>query len=691
MANSVSQKQGSSEYTFQLVDNRSEAIVQRKLQEIANNSPQTKQNVQLQAMTDKYTAQPKSSIQGKENNTGLPDDLKTGIENLSGYSMDDVNVHYNSDKPAQLQAHAYAQGTDIHLGPGQEKYLPHEAWHVMQQKQGRVKPTVQMKGGVNVNDDAGLEQEADKMGDVAMQAESHPTISEKQKGTATFGRVYQRIIDFSNVSKTVPVNDLQELITFLVAKYGANHRGFIEDKVNEIQKQLQTWSLYQVYRYFVNQHLPVYSDVAFGQHSSRPTLPGSTLDDRARYAAINQFGFNTVTRLVGIVGSKKFETRNNTGDDQHAEEVFMEQVDQSGIELGEETQIVITINNSPCHAKCASLLADWVKNRGLRNVTIHFANPYGSDEEFSEAIKILQGARIKIHGFNPLDNIGSDTDDEIEDGYRERLSKMSNSLKRAKADKLYLSDSEESDQDGAMLDDHLQSESDGSFEEELDQQYSDQLLARARQFWDRRVETLAEIAKQGEAMDIDDVSEMLSRKTDNPHELDYIENDYEYNRYISEISAKASEWCVEQMVEDERLFPMEEVRIDGESGVEDDIVASVRQFLQQHQYHLNRSVLVVSGQAWTCYIRCVLHHLGRLQAYNSVVKTIVSCGIDLSSGVVVGSEQEAQVQQIIEKITGTEFHVVAIDVAHGYSAQSDQAHGAAIEIILTGAHFSLLR
>lgn len=77
------------------------------------------------------------------NKTGLPDNLKSGIENLSGQSMDDVKVHYSSDKPAQLQAHAYAQGTDIHLGAGQEKHLPHEAWHVIQQKQGRVKPTLQ--------------------------------------------------------------------------------------------------------------------------------------------------------------------------------------------------------------------------------------------------------------------------------------------------------------------------------------------------------------------------------------------------------------------------------------------------------------------------------------------------------------------------------------------------------------------
>jgi len=41
--------------------------------------------------------------------------------------MDDVQVHYNSGKPAQLNALAYAQGTDIHVAPRQEKHLPHEA------------------------------------------------------------------------------------------------------------------------------------------------------------------------------------------------------------------------------------------------------------------------------------------------------------------------------------------------------------------------------------------------------------------------------------------------------------------------------------------------------------------------------------------------------------------------------------
>lgn len=97
------------------------------------------------------------------NATRLPDRLAAGIEHLTGLAMDDMRVHYNSPKPAQLQALAYAQGADIHLGPGQQRQLPHEAWHVVQQKQGRVKPTLQMKGKA-INDDHTLEREADHMG-----------------------------------------------------------------------------------------------------------------------------------------------------------------------------------------------------------------------------------------------------------------------------------------------------------------------------------------------------------------------------------------------------------------------------------------------------------------------------------------------------------------------------------------------
>ncbi|UFJ40745.1 DUF4157 domain-containing protein [Brevibacillus humidisoli] len=115
-------------------------------------------------------------VQTKANRTGMPDQLKEGLESLSGMDLSDVRVHYNSDKPAQVQALAYAQGSEIHLAPGQERHLPHEGWHVVQQRQGRVRPTMQL-GGVSINDDRSLEGEADRMGSKAasLQRTASPT------------------------------------------------------------------------------------------------------------------------------------------------------------------------------------------------------------------------------------------------------------------------------------------------------------------------------------------------------------------------------------------------------------------------------------------------------------------------------------------------------------------------------------
>lgn len=188
MALNDSSKHSRAETSFQFADNRPEATAQRKLSEMSNNSPGANQAAQLKAIADnrsgtsiqlkginevgllqgKFTTAQKKKTEVVENKTGLPDQLKSGIENLSGISLNDVNVHYNSAKPADLQARAYAQGTDIHVASGQEKHLPHEAWHVVQQKKGHVKPTMQMKGKVKVNDEVGLEKEADMMGAKAL-------------------------------------------------------------------------------------------------------------------------------------------------------------------------------------------------------------------------------------------------------------------------------------------------------------------------------------------------------------------------------------------------------------------------------------------------------------------------------------------------------------------------------------------
>ena len=194
-------------------NNRTEATVQRKFQQIANNSSLTNQfkfennssllqrqplpeeeellqgkfnMLQRQALEEEELMQGKfesvqrlekeeellqakfEPIQKKENTTGLPDKLKSGMENLSGMPLDYVNVHYNSAKPAAVQAHAYAQGSEIYLASGQEKHLPHELGHVVQQMEGRVTATTSV-AGVNVNDNPGLETEATQMGEKALQ------------------------------------------------------------------------------------------------------------------------------------------------------------------------------------------------------------------------------------------------------------------------------------------------------------------------------------------------------------------------------------------------------------------------------------------------------------------------------------------------------------------------------------------
>jgi hypothetical protein len=170
---------GSSRASLQLHDSRPVTMNQGQWHERLNQSPKVESQIQLQQALNRSprvvaqtklaqtlsarTTQLQPGLKTNENRTGLPDQLKSGIENLSGMAMDDLHVHYNSPEPERIKALAYTQGTTIHVGPGQEKHLAHEAWHAVQQKQGRVQPTLQTKG-VAINDDTSLEREADVMG-----------------------------------------------------------------------------------------------------------------------------------------------------------------------------------------------------------------------------------------------------------------------------------------------------------------------------------------------------------------------------------------------------------------------------------------------------------------------------------------------------------------------------------------------
>lgn len=156
------------------------------LQRAANSSPAAS-----------HVAQMKAVLQGGSSAVtqrhALPEVLQSGLESMSGLNLDDVAVHYNSPEPAKVAAQAVTQGKDIHLAPGQQRHLNHEAWHVVQQLQDRVKPTTQI-GGVQVNDDPGLEREADHMGARAERAgaPTHaPVAQARSAGSLQTGAVSQ--------------------------------------------------------------------------------------------------------------------------------------------------------------------------------------------------------------------------------------------------------------------------------------------------------------------------------------------------------------------------------------------------------------------------------------------------------------------------------------------------------------------
>jgi ribosomal protein S18 acetylase RimI-like enzyme len=105
------------------------------------------------------------------------------MERAFNTSFADVRVH-EGNHAHSLGAIAYTQSNHIHFAPGKynpdtssgQALLGHELAHVVQQRQGRVKPTGQVKG-LPLNDNPALEQEADRLGLRA--AQSHPIVQRK--------------------------------------------------------------------------------------------------------------------------------------------------------------------------------------------------------------------------------------------------------------------------------------------------------------------------------------------------------------------------------------------------------------------------------------------------------------------------------------------------------------------------------
>ena len=224
-----------------------EELLQGKMTEAIQKQPEPEEEELMQGkfasgLADTLQTKPEAS----QNNTGMPDHLKSGLENLSSMNLSSVRVHHNSSKPAQLNALAYTQGQDIHVGPGQEKHLPHEGWHAVQQMQGRVQPTKQSKG-VSINDDAGLEREADVMGANALQmkgAEQATMGSADQGLTSLQGELAPRSSPPQHQSSAVSVQrreetEKKEKVPFTLASLDNTWHQVVNNFVNWAMRGLE--------------------------------------------------------------------------------------------------------------------------------------------------------------------------------------------------------------------------------------------------------------------------------------------------------------------------------------------------------------------------------------------------------------------------------------------------------------------
>ncbi|MEM7038765.1 MAG: DUF4157 domain-containing protein, partial [Bacteroidota bacterium] len=222
---------------------------------------------------------------------GLPRFLKDGISKLTGIDLGDVKVNYNAAEPAKFGARAFARGKEIFLGSGHEKDLAHEAWHIVQQSQGRVQPTGKMNG-IGINDNPQLEQEADEMGAKAMQAGKNGEMSEAKLISSPASKIVENVAQFATDNKDqhlkfltsqvqVPMQTGQDFWTAYTLAYILDnhlyrtHKETLEvpENIKGIYDTIQKDQPVQVYRdlfynYLHNVTTQNYSQIQFGAHKS---------------------------------------------------------------------------------------------------------------------------------------------------------------------------------------------------------------------------------------------------------------------------------------------------------------------------------------------------------------------------------------------------------------------------------------
>lgn len=135
------------------------------------------------------------------NSNGMSEETLNKMSNSFGEDFSNVNIHSDSKSAVDVGALAYTQGNDIHFAPGQydpasssgQSLLGHELTHIVQQREGRVQANNEING-MPLNDDKGLEQEADEKGaQVAQQQKAEtPTTSSKPNTNLTSYKTIQK-------------------------------------------------------------------------------------------------------------------------------------------------------------------------------------------------------------------------------------------------------------------------------------------------------------------------------------------------------------------------------------------------------------------------------------------------------------------------------------------------------------------
>jgi hypothetical protein len=525
---------------------------------------------------------------------GLPAHLQTGIESLSGIAMNDVRVHYNSSKPAQLQAHAYAQGAEIHLAPGQEKHLAHEAWHVVQQKQGRVKPTLQLKD-VAVNDDTSLEREADEMGTKAMKSETslHQSLSfaRNRTSTAQCQPVVQRVV-LSKVYKLIKGGYL----TKYYSTYDKSKEFETYEEAAKLDAELEPGreDFDHECRYPTN----------FSYYNSRATSFPTVSRQGPHTCSHTTLSYRLNEALQNLTSNKMDVLVSIIKDQIPAPDEFKRLVlEEAPKGIGDD----ILTRMFTDYVLLYQMLMDFVEGKRTFN---------------RDVIHEITMRLIQMHPYASY-------------GKGKSTSKRNIKGKNERCDDPF----EEAFDEGAKF--------------RNKKEYDNFKLARQK-LW----------PKEGTVVRFDE--EIIEKEpgeetSDNP----------------------------KKKVRSKEPSSGPRDRIMGEFGMDSFLIDSVAQFIQDSRYNLQRNLLVVSGRNWTCYIRCVLHQFGKIESYDEVMG-MLNGKVNVDDGVEVGSGQEELIRTIISQVIGQQYFVTVTDVSHGHQAVSKDQNGTQVELLLTGAHFSLL-